>query len=98
MKNSTGQEISTNIVIVIDIDNNTYYNHFIFGTLDEAGAFADGMMEAWKISHGHFNCWKPYILSHSYDFQEWKEMKFPGKEKIESYLEPIMRAIVFEAV
>lgn len=74
------------IVIVIDTSDKTYYSHHVFCTASEAFAFAEGMEEAWEISHGTYNCWCPFSLGISSNFEEWKEMGFPGKEIIEKVI------------
>lgn len=74
------------VVIIIDTDNNTYYSHHIFTTFAAAHAFAEGMIAAWKISHGQFNCWHPFVLTACFDYEEWKSIGSPGKEKVIDYL------------
>jgi len=70
------------IVVIIDTDNKTYYSHRVCEDKSQASAYAEGMAAAWEISHGYCNCWQPYVLDNPEDFQEWKDMGFPGKDKL----------------
>lgn len=69
------------IVIIVDLDDKTYWSHHDFSTFEEARAFSKGMKAAWDISHGPANCWEPYVLDDPYDLEEWQKMGSPGKEK-----------------
>jgi len=79
--------LSKPIVIIINMDYKNYYSHRIFNSSSEAFSFAEGMEEAWKISHGHYNCWKPLVLCCRFDYEEWHDLGYPGKEIILKFLD-----------
>ncbi len=69
-------------VIIVDTMDKSYHSHRVFASSAEARAFADGMEAAWKISHGYYNCWRPFVLDDADQRKEWENMGSPGKDRI----------------
>jgi hypothetical protein len=75
------------IVVVVDTDDNAYYEHRNLGSTAMCQAFADGMAAAWKISHGYANCWRPFVLGVDWQREEWEALGSPGADKIAAAIE-----------
>ncbi len=70
------------IVVIVDTDDGTYYEHHDVGTVAECIAFVEGMEAAWKISHGTSNCWQGFALGIARQREEWEAMGSPGRDKV----------------
>lgn len=80
---SARESLLYTVVVIVNADNGTYYEHHFVASFASAYAFADGMIAAWKISHGPSNCWRPLVLVAPDDRAEWEAMGSPGLDEIQ---------------
>ena len=70
----------TNIVVVVDTDRKEFQWFEAFATSGSAGAYQEGITDAWDHSRGSFCSYAAFCLSHPTEREEWESMGSPGRE------------------